>query len=119
MSSATTASSSWAIDKSERLKSLPPYLFVEIDKAKNRLREQGKDVIDLGVGDPDLPTPAPIITQLQQAADDPANHRVAGHGYGGLGPHVGKRPQPCTAPRREDEGAGEFGHLAIWLSGRR
>ncbi len=66
-----------SIEKAERLKQLPPYLFVEIDKAKRRLQEQGKDVIDLGVGDPDLPTPAHIIKTLQTTAEDPTNHRYS------------------------------------------
>lgn len=65
------------IDKAQRLKQLPPYVFVEIDQAKQQLQQAGKDVIDLGVGDPDLPTPAPIIQRLQQAAEDPANHRYS------------------------------------------
>ncbi len=64
-------------EKAERLKKLPPYLFVEIDKAKRRLQAEGKDVIDLGVGDPDLPTPPHILERLKQAADDPANHRYS------------------------------------------
>jgi LL-diaminopimelate aminotransferase len=58
----------------ERLRVLPPYLFVEIDRKKKAAVERGVDVIDLGVGDPDLPTPAPILQALKQAADDPANH---------------------------------------------
>ena len=65
------------IDRAERLKQLPPYLFVELDKAKQRLVAAGKDVIDLGVGDPDLPTPHRIIQRLQQTAEDPANHRYS------------------------------------------
>ncbi len=63
--------------KAERLKQLPPYLFVEIDRAKRKLQEAGKDVIDLGVGDPDLPTPPPIVARLARAAEDPANHRYS------------------------------------------
>lgn len=62
---------------SKKLQSLPPYLFVEIDKAKRKARAQGRDIIDLGVGDPDLPTPQHIIEALYQAAKDPANHRYA------------------------------------------
>jgi LL-diaminopimelate aminotransferase len=58
----------------ERLRVLPPYLFVEIDRKKKAAVASGVDVIDLGVGDPDLPTPAPILQALKQAADDPANH---------------------------------------------
>ena len=75
MADADTLTKTTTIERADRLKALPPYLFVEIDKTKRRLQEQGRDVIDLGVGDPDLPTPAPIITKLQQTADDPANHR--------------------------------------------
>ena len=66
-----------SIEPPERLKKLPPYLFVEVDKKKRELRAQGKDVIDLGVGDPDLPTPDFVIEALSQAARDPRNHRYA------------------------------------------
>ncbi len=59
----------------ERLKRLPPYLFAEIDKKKQEARARGVDVIDLGIGDPDLPTPPHVIQALQQAALDPQNHR--------------------------------------------
>lgn len=62
---------------SERLKKLPPYLFVEIDKAKRRAKSEGRDIIDLGVGDPDQPTPRHIIDALYQAAQDPANQHYA------------------------------------------
>lgn len=62
---------------SRKLASLPPYLFVEIDKAKRKARAQGRDIIDLGIGDPDQPTPRHIIEALYQAAQDPANHRYA------------------------------------------
>jgi LL-diaminopimelate aminotransferase len=62
---------------SKKITSLPPYLFVEIDKAKRQARAEGRDIIDLGIGDPDQPTPAHIIEALSQAARDPANHRYA------------------------------------------
>jgi len=62
---------------SKRLKSLPPYLFLEIDEAKRKARQQGRDIIDFGVGDPDQPTPGYIIEELSRAAKDPANHRYA------------------------------------------
>lgn len=62
---------------SKKLQSLPPYLFVEIDKAKRKARAEGRDIIDLGVGDPDLPTPKHIIEALYHAAQDPVNHRYA------------------------------------------
>ena len=61
----------------ERLKKLPPYLFVEVDRRKRELLAKGKDVIDLGVGDPDLPSPDFVIEALSQAARDPKNHRYA------------------------------------------
>ncbi|OGX60687.1 MAG: LL-diaminopimelate aminotransferase [Omnitrophica WOR_2 bacterium RIFOXYC2_FULL_45_15] len=62
---------------SKRLKNLPPYLFVEIDKAKREARKRGRDLIDLGIGDPDLPTPGNIIEKLYQASKDPRNHKYA------------------------------------------
>ncbi|MBI4430244.1 MAG: LL-diaminopimelate aminotransferase [Candidatus Omnitrophica bacterium] len=60
-----------------RLTSLPPYLFQEVDRIKRELIKQGKDVIDLGVGDPDLPTPGIVVDELYRAAQDPRNHRYA------------------------------------------
>ncbi|MBI4367826.1 MAG: LL-diaminopimelate aminotransferase [Candidatus Omnitrophica bacterium] len=66
-----------SINPSERLKKLPPYLFAEIDRLKRQLIAQGRDVIDLGVGDPDLPTPPFIIEALNEAAQKPENHRYA------------------------------------------
>jgi len=63
------------IEKSERLKRLPPYLFKEIDRQKEEVRAKGMDIVDLGVGDPDLPTPPHIIDALKVAAADPANHQ--------------------------------------------
>ncbi|MFA5357141.1 MAG: LL-diaminopimelate aminotransferase [Candidatus Omnitrophota bacterium] len=62
---------------SRRLSYLPPYLFVEIDKAKRKARAEGRDIIDLGIGDPDQPTPGYIIEKLYEAVKDPANHRYA------------------------------------------
>ena len=62
---------------SKKINSLPPYLFLEIDKAKRKARSEGRDIIDLGIGDPDQPTPKHIIDALNQAALDPANHRYA------------------------------------------
>ncbi|WP_165077743.1 LL-diaminopimelate aminotransferase [Methanogenium sp. MK-MG] len=58
----------------DRLDHLPPYLFARIDAMKAEKRAQGVDVIDLGVGDPDLPTPPHIIESLVEAARDPATH---------------------------------------------
>ena len=61
-------------EKAERLKQLPPYLFKEIDRKKAEVVARGADVIDLGVGDPDLPTPPHIIRALKKAVDNPDNH---------------------------------------------
>ena len=58
----------------ERLKKLPPYLFVEIDKAKRIAAAEGRDIIDLGIGDPDEPTPKEIVDSLYKAAQDSKNH---------------------------------------------
>jgi LL-diaminopimelate aminotransferase len=63
------------VEKSDRLKNLPPYLFKEIDRQKDEVRKKGVDIIDLGVGDPDMPTPKHIIEMLNKAAFDPKNHR--------------------------------------------
>ncbi len=63
--------------KSERLQKLPPYLFAEIDKKKKAAIAAGRDVINLGVGDPDKPTPKPIIESLQKHVENPAFHQYA------------------------------------------
>ncbi|MEJ5300328.1 MAG: LL-diaminopimelate aminotransferase [Thermodesulforhabdaceae bacterium] len=62
-------------DRANRLKELPPYLFQELDRIKAEVQAQGVDVIDLGVGDPDLPTPSHIIEALREAVKDPSTHR--------------------------------------------
>ena len=62
-------------EKSNRLKALPPYLFVEIDRAKRQAIAEGRDVINLGVGDPDRPTFSFIIEAMRQAIGEPSNHR--------------------------------------------
>ncbi|MDD4126754.1 MAG: LL-diaminopimelate aminotransferase [Methanomicrobium sp.] len=58
----------------KRLDNLPPYLFAQIDRLKAQKRAEGVDVIDLGVGDPDLPTPKHIVDSLCEAARDPSTH---------------------------------------------
>lgn len=65
------------IETADRLKKLPPYLFAEIDRIKKEAIAKGRDIIDLGVGDPDQPTPMHIIEQLFKAAKDPENHGYA------------------------------------------
>ena len=58
-----------------RIASLPPYLFAEIDRKKAEKVAQGVDVISLGIGDPDTPTPEHIVDALCAAAHDPKNHQ--------------------------------------------
>lgn len=60
---------------SNRLSSLPPYLFVEINRKIAQKRAAGEEVISFAIGDPDMPTPPHIIQSLQEAAGEPANHR--------------------------------------------
>ena len=59
----------------QRLSRIPPYLFAEIDRKVQEKKRSGVDVISLGIGDPDLPTPGRIVNVLQEAAADPDNHR--------------------------------------------
>ncbi len=63
------------IEPADRVKDLPPYLFAAIDKMKSAAVARGQDIIDLGVGDPDLPTPEHIIEVLRVAAGDPVHHQ--------------------------------------------
>ena len=64
-----------AWEKSDRLKALPPYLFLEIDRAKRQAISAGRDVINLGVGDPDRPTFEFIVEAMRKAVGDPSSHR--------------------------------------------
>ena len=59
----------------ERVKQLPPYLFVGISRAIAEKKKQGIDVISFGIGDPDIPTPNSVIEELKKSSDIPANHR--------------------------------------------
>jgi len=61
--------------QADRIRQLPSYLFAAIDKMKQEAIRKGMDIINLGVGDPDLPTPAHIIQRLQQSAENPKNHQ--------------------------------------------
>lgn len=59
----------------KRLDLIPPYLFAEISRIKAEAIASGADVIDLGIGDPDMPTPQPIIDAFAAAVKNPATHR--------------------------------------------
>jgi LL-diaminopimelate aminotransferase len=63
------------IEKAKRIDQIPPYLFAEIDRKKEEMRQKGMDLIDLGIGDPDLPTPGLIVERLKRAAENPKHHR--------------------------------------------
>ena len=67
----------------DRLSALPPYLFARIDAMKAEKARSGADIIDLGVGDPDLPTPSHVVEALCTAARDPVNHHYPS--YAGMG----------------------------------
>jgi len=58
-----------------RVEQIPPYLFARIDKKKAEVRQKGMDLIDFGIGDPDIPTPGNIISRMLEATQDPQNHR--------------------------------------------
>ena len=60
---------------SRRLESIPPYLFAELERKIAAKKEQGVDVISLGIGDPEMPTPEPVIAALAAAARDPSTHQ--------------------------------------------
>ena len=63
------------ITYAERIRTLPPYLFAAIDEMKQAAIARGVDIINLGIGDPDLPTPDPILERMQQAVTDPQHHQ--------------------------------------------
>jgi len=60
-----------------RIPGLPPYVFTIIDTLKVRARREGKDIIDLGFGNPDIPSPALAVDKLAEAARNPRNHRYS------------------------------------------
>jgi len=60
-----------------RIKRLPPYVFNIVNERKHHARVRGEDIIDLGMGNPDMPTPRHIVDKLIEAAGDPRNHRYS------------------------------------------
>ncbi|HEX9265356.1 MAG TPA: LL-diaminopimelate aminotransferase [Candidatus Binatia bacterium] len=66
---------SLSIKKARRINDLPPYLFAEIDRRKRAALARGVDLIDLGIGDPDIPTPSVVVEKLMESAGKPVNHR--------------------------------------------
>ncbi len=64
-------------DEFHRIRRLPPYVFAEVNEAKARARGAGEDIIDLGMGNPDSPTPPHIVAKLVEAVQDPRTHRYS------------------------------------------
>lgn len=63
------------LERADRLKRLPPYLFAELDRMKTEAGKTGLDIISFGIGDPDLPTPPHIIEALEAGGQNPVNHQ--------------------------------------------
>lgn len=63
------------VELAERIKNLPPYLFASIDKMKQEAVKKGIDIINLGIGDPDIPTPPNIVKRLQEAVKNEKYHQ--------------------------------------------
>lgn len=70
-------SEDFSIQVAPRVHRLPPYLFGRINRLKHEKRVAGVDIIDLGMGNPNDPTPEPIVDKLCEAARDPRNHRYS------------------------------------------
>ena len=60
-----------------KLKTLPPYVFSVVDALKMEARRKGEDIIDLGMGNPDLKTPEPVVKKLIEVVKDPKTHRYS------------------------------------------
>jgi len=60
-----------------RIDRLPPYVFASVDELKMEARKKGEDIIDLGMGNPDLPTPKHIVNKMVEAVQKPKNHRYS------------------------------------------
>lgn len=70
----------WSVEEitqQNRMKRLPPYVFAQVNELKMKLRRAGEDIVDLGMGNPDLPTPKHIVEKLIEASQKPHNHRYS------------------------------------------
>lgn len=75
-------------DEFHRIRRLPPYVFAEVNAAKAKARAAAEDIVDLGMGNPDSPTPPHIVAKLVEAVADPRTHRYStSRGITGLRPH--------------------------------
>ncbi|HYN36521.1 MAG TPA: aminotransferase class I/II-fold pyridoxal phosphate-dependent enzyme, partial [Actinomycetota bacterium] len=60
-----------------RIERFPPYVFSIVNDMKIKARRAGEDIIDLGMGNPDIPTPEAVVEKLKEAVDNPRNHRYS------------------------------------------
>ena len=89
------------MEEFSRIRRLPPYVFAVVGDLKMRLRRQNIDIVDFSMGNPDIPTPAPIVEKLAEAALKPINHRYSlSRGIPNLRKDVYKR-QACASPPRD------------------
>ncbi|MHA1870123.1 MAG: aminotransferase class I/II-fold pyridoxal phosphate-dependent enzyme, partial [Promethearchaeota archaeon] len=63
------------IEYSDAIKKLPPYIFASIEELKGKKKAEGKELISLGIGDPDIPTPDFILERIQEELWKPENHQ--------------------------------------------
>ncbi|MFP3927276.1 MAG: aminotransferase class I/II-fold pyridoxal phosphate-dependent enzyme, partial [Desulfobacteraceae bacterium] len=74
---AREAGGSMSMQEFQRMRRLPPYVFATVNELKMELRRKGHDIVDMGMGNPDLPTPQHIVDKLVEAAAKPHNHRYS------------------------------------------
>src|SRR4030042_5460726 len=65
------------MEEFRRIQRLPPFVFAIVVELKSKVRHAGEDIIDMGMGNPDLPTPKHIVDKLVEAARNPRNHRYS------------------------------------------
>ena len=94
-----------AVRFAKRLDAVPPYLFAELERKIAQKRREGVDVISLGIGDPDLPTPPAVVDALADAAARPAHAPVSDQPRLGRAPRGGGRLLPRALRRRARPGA--------------
>ncbi len=78
-----------------RIKRLPPYVFAEVNRLKAAARARGADIIDLGMGNPDMPTPQHIVDKLIETVAKPRTHRYSASK--GIPACAGRRPPTTSA----------------------
>ena len=99
-----------------RVRRLPPYVFEQVNRLKAQARSRGADIIDLGMGNPDLPAPKHVIEKLVETAGKPRTDRYsASKGIAGPAPRAGRL---LRAPLRREAQSGHAGHRHAGLEGR-